>query len=131
MSSKSQKNEQIRQRRLEILEWEKANRNGKNRSIVRDVDSGMPRCIYSGEIGCAVGRLIPDKSLCEKMDADENNTSVNCDFIQNLLPKDVKELGMEFLTDLQCLHDSCDSWDEFGLSESGLQWWNSIKEQHC
>lgn len=120
----------IGQRRLEILEWEKNNRNGKNRSVVGDADTGVPKCLYSGEIGCAVGRLIPDKSLCEKMDASLNS-AVDCDFVQNLLPKDVKELGKDFLADLQCLHDRSDSWDHSGLSESGLEYWNSIKENHC
>jgi hypothetical protein len=121
----------IESRRLEILEWEKANRNSKNRAVADNVDSNYcPRCIYSGEIGCAVGRLIEDKSLCERMDLCEENR-VSSFSIGELLPLEIQELGMNFLSQLQDLHDESSNWNESGLSEVGLEKWNSVKEMYC
>lgn len=119
----------IESRRLEILEWEKANRNSKNRAVVI-VDNNCPRCIYSGEIGCAVGRLVEDKSLCEKMDlCDESR--VNSFSVAKLLPPEIKELGMDFLSQVQDLHDEGCNWDANGLSKEGLEKWETIKTMYC
>jgi hypothetical protein len=121
--------EQIQEKRLEILEWEKANRNSKNRAVVI-MEHNCPRCIYSGEIGCAVGRLITDKSLCERMDLCEESR-VSSFSIMALLPPEIEELGTDFLSQVQDLHDESQNWNEGGLSEVGLEKWNSVKEMYC
>jgi hypothetical protein len=114
----------LKERRLEILEWEKNNRNISNRSTKFD------NCVYSGEIGCAVGRLISDKNLCEKLDSFKT-TSVCGSLVFNSLPENVKELGKPFLIDMQHLHDSEGYWNENGLSESGMSFYEKIKQTTC
>ncbi len=102
----------IQERRLEILKWEKENRNATNRSI-RNTS-----CAYSGEIGCAVGRLIEDKDLCARLDGLEYS-GVFLTPVFNQLPENIKELGKEFLDDLQKLHDRSCNWTVYGLSDWG------------
>lgn len=114
----------IKERRLEILKWEKNNRNIFNRSTKFD------KCIYSGEIGCAIGRLISDKELCEKLDSFKI-TGVYEPFVFNSLPENVKELGKPFLSDIQLLHDNEGYWNENGLSESGMFFYKKIKQTTC
>lgn len=106
----------IKERRLEILKWERENRTSLNRAIDNDLT-----CIYSGEIGCGVGRLIEDKDLCARLDG------LNWDVVSgvclisvfNQLPENVKELDQEFLIDLQKLHDYGHHWNERGLTDDG------------
>ena len=114
----------INERRLEILEWEKNNRNLNNRSE----DGGI--CKYSGPIGCAVGRLIDDKELCEKLDnSKDGNTGVRSVFDQ--LPDSVKELGEDFLARLQYLHDNECYWDDAGPNEYGIHSFITINILDC
>lgn len=112
----------IEERRLEILEWEKNNRNINNRSTANG------GCVYSGEIGCAVGRLIEDKDLCLALD-NEDGSSVYDVFER--FPDNVKGLGMDFLRAVQDLHDTAYHWDESGLTNSGLYRYNEIKKVYC
>lgn len=101
----------IKERRLEILKWERENRNSQNRAINVDLS-----CMYSGEIGCGVGRLIEDKDLCARLDM---LGGVCLTYIFEQLPENVKELDQEFLKDLQKLHDYGHHWDEKGLTDDG------------
>ena len=103
----------IQERRLEILNWEKDNRNINTRSV------GADGCAYAGPIGCAVGRLIDDKKLCAELDA-RIDSSVAAKSLFNSLPNEVQDLGQVFLTDLQRLHDEIRFWNEKGLSSEGL-----------
>jgi hypothetical protein len=112
----------IQQRRLEILEWERDNRNFNNRSYEK-----YKGCTYSGEVGCAVGRLIEDKDLCAELDKSPEPQVM--DQFYNF-PKNVQELGWAFLSDLQNLHDNPYNWDDIGLSPSGLYVWNNIVEKY-
>lgn len=104
----------IKERRKEILQWERENRNSNNRSV----DAATKGCIYSGEIGCGVGRLVDDKDLCARL--DHLAFSAVCQTaIFDQLPENVKELGHGFLMDLQRLHDQRHYWNENGLSDVG------------
>jgi hypothetical protein len=80
-----------------------------------------PNCTYSG-VGCAVGRLIKDKRLCRKL--DKNPTGNSVDEVFTKLPAYVKVYGVDFLSDLQDLHDVASNWTEHGqfrtLSDSGV-----------
>jgi len=105
----------IQERRLEILKWEKENRTSQNRAI----NNNSLACLYSGEIGCGVGRLIEDKDLCARLDSLGNGAGV-CNYsVFEQLPDNVKELGQEFLQDLQKLHDGGHYWTPVGLSDDG------------
>ena len=112
----------INERRLEILEWEKNNRNLNNRSV----DGGI--CKYSGPIGCAVGRLVDDKELCEKLDNRKDGKGTGVRRVFNRLPDSVKELGIDFLSSIQYLHDNDCYWDDAGPNESGIHSFITIEE---
>jgi hypothetical protein len=114
----------IQERRLEILDWEKNNRNINNRSVNSD-----SMCTYSGPIGCAIGRLVSDKDLCYEMDNRVDNTSVNRVF--SSLPEDVRELGKGFLSIVQEFHDTDVNWNENGLTSCGMGNYDYIKENYC
>ncbi len=65
-------------------------------------------CTYSGgSTGCAVGRLIP-KKLRVQWDKEFNEQSIDSifDICEEKLPKKLTSLGMDFLVDLQNLHDN-------------------------
>lgn len=117
----------IEQRRLEILDWEKNNRNLNNRSTEGE---GTVRCMYSGPIGCAVGRLIDDKELCAELDADDDG-AVYEPYVFAQLPYHIKELGQDFLNDLQNLHDNSQAWNENGLSSRGKELYEKTKARWC
>jgi hypothetical protein len=104
----------IQERRLEILKWEKDNRTSQNRAI-----NNTLACLYSGEIGCGVGRLIEDKDLCARLDSFGGVAGVCNHLVFEQLPENVKELGQRFLMDLQKLHDFGHYWTPNGLSDDG------------
>lgn len=123
--------ETLKQKQLRIL-TETASAYIKD---TRSITSGG-QCVYfkEGTQGCAVGRLIADKELCKKLDAkfDENgklNTTTSAKGVFDRLPQDVQELGVEFLTRLQGLHDDLNEryWDDLGLTEDGKVYVESIK----
>lgn len=113
----------IQERRLEVLEWEKNNRNINNRST-----NESSLCSYAGPIGCAIGRLVVDKDLCRMM--DQMDDSAAC-AIFHMLPGDVQELGIGFLGAVQEFHDRVVNWDEKGPTPRGIGHYNHIKSDYC
>ena len=101
----------------EIIDWERQNRNSTNRG------TKSYGCIYSpteSSPGCAVGRLIADKVLCDQLDEEGYkgiNTSIRCVF--DKLPLEIQDLGKRFLAELQRWHDNELNFTETGLSEQG------------
>ncbi len=75
-------------------------------------------CHYYGLVGCAIGRLIPDKQLCRHLD-NEGKSSVEEDDIFQQLPEELQAYGQDFLAALQKLHDDKLNWDCLGLSTMG------------
>jgi len=83
-------------------------------------------CRYLGESldkphsdGCAVGRLLtPELRL--QFDRMFPDKTVHYKPLFNLLPQEVQAYGVDFLGDLQNLHDFSSYWDENGLSKDGL-----------
>ena len=129
----------IKERRKEILQWERDNRNSNNRSVDAktkgciysgEIGCAAKGCIYSGEIGCAVGRLIEDKDLCSRLDNSALSGVCRTE-VFNQLPENVKELGQEFLQDLQKLHDNYQYWNENGLSDSGNKIMMQLETRWC
>ena len=116
----------IKERIKEILQWERDNRNSNNRSV----DANTKGCTYSGEIGCAVGRLVEDKDLCSRLDNSALSGVCRTE-VFNQLPENVKELGQEFLQDLQKLHDNYQYWNENGLSDSGNKIMMQLETRWC
>lgn len=90
-------------------------------------------CLYYKDenTGCSVGRLIPDKELCKKLD-DFAMSSVSSDDVFNLLPEQLKVLGQEFLAELQSIHDNDEFWvNGGGLSDKGKLEYEYIKRSFC
>lgn len=89
------------------------------------------RCTYSPteeSKGCAIGRLITDKNICTELDF--KNQPIGADSAFNILPIEIKELGQDFLRNLQLLHDLPYYWLESGLSEEGLNKVNHLKLEY-
>jgi hypothetical protein len=113
----------IQERRLEILKWEKENRTSQNRAVDKSL-----ACRFSGEFGCGVGRLIEDKDLCARLDSLGGEAGVCNQLVFEQLPDNVKELGQNFLLDLQKLHDGGHYWTPNGLSDDGNDFMTRLEE---
>jgi hypothetical protein len=114
---------QLKELRLEFLNetinfFNSTNRSFKNKG-----------CHYylEGKDGCAIGRKITDKDLCRELDKMLDSSVSNIEVFESL-PMELKILGMTFLKKVQLLHDIGTHWDEHGISESGKQYVNEIKE---
>lgn len=119
----------IQQRRMEILEWERDNRNLTNRSQPDDLVSCHYKALPGKPFGCAVGRLL-DENTAEALD-QMPESSVGRPDIFNMLPQHVKDLGSLFLKDLQLLHDISSNWTTEGLSEEGMEFFQNMVRFHC
>lgn len=102
----------IKQRQLHVLEDTCNHFNINNRSVKNT------RCVYGG-VGCAIGRLIENKSLCEFLDTCAPSTISNKNVFEKI-PESLQELGIEFLRELQLLHDDSANWYIAGLNDRGL-----------
>jgi hypothetical protein len=119
----------VQQRRMEILEWERDNRNLANRSQPDDLVSCHYKALLGKPFGCAVGRLL-DEDLAEALDQMPESSVARPD-IFNMLPQSVKDLGFLFLKDLQLLHDISSNWTTEGLSEEGMGIFENMVKVHC
>ena len=100
----------------------------------RCLDGGF--CLYSpinacnnNSEGCAIGRHLTPK-LQLLLDKTENNSSVGNGKVFKKLPKWMRELGQDFLSDMQELHDEEYNWDEGGLTELGKERVQEIKSEY-
>lgn len=97
---------------------------------------GAVNCYYSPKNadkigiseGCAIGRHLKD-SLKEKLD-DTEESGVNTTVIFNKLPKKLRQLGQDFLTDIQILHDLQVYWNSKGLTKAGKEYYKAIKQKY-
>jgi hypothetical protein len=91
--------------------------NSNNRAV--DI-SGVCRYLMTKDCEirkCAVGILIPDELLTPEW----GDIIGSVDMIFTKLPKEVQDLGSDFLAYIQSLHDSDSNWDEKGLSYTGKE----------
>jgi len=113
----------IRQRKL--LDETVNHFNKNNRASV--FDKMYSRCKYSHEYngGCAIGRLLSREAAEE---CDRIGGTVLFPIIVDLLPPEVRELDVEFLREIQILHDDManENWNDDGLSEQGFDKYKSI-----
>lgn len=84
-------------------------------------------CFYDGsrntEVesqGCAIGRILP-KELAKQLDDEYTFGSKLSDVVDvyHLLPIEIQDYGVQFLSRLQQIHDANDYWDGNGLTEAG------------
>ena len=109
------------------------------RSLDTEMNPGLhlddANCIYSPHgksQGCAIGRLIP-KALANSFDSrtesiEEFGTPIVKD-IFNELPTQLQELGINYLTNLQILHDSPFHWNEEGLTDRGEEFVEEFRQK--
>ncbi len=116
-------NEQLKQKRIKVLNDTISFFNSENRCTEDNT-----RCTYylAGKSGCAIGRLIEDKQLCVTLDG-MISPGVSNERVFNMLPKKIKELGIDFLYELQKLHDYSYNWCIEGLSDNGKDSVDEIK----
>ncbi len=102
------------EKQLAVLNETIAFYNSANRSIN---NTGHGACMYINNKGnkCAIGRLVTDE-LARTLEA---NMLKSASDIFHLLPKEVQDLGLNFLEHLQVLHDNSHVWNTTGLTRDG------------
>lgn len=121
----------IQQKRLQYLEKTINHFNSTNRAVL--IENGYKKgCLYSHQYngGCAIGREIPQE-LAIQLDDYKAGAGVSNPNIFAKLPDYLKELGQQFLIDLQRLHDGCKNWCKTGLSKAGKLRAAEIKRNYC
>jgi hypothetical protein len=73
-------------------------------------------CYYREDTNnsCAIGREL-SVNKCNELEAE----NVDIYSLETLLPKRLRDMGINFLSAVQNLHDNADWWNETGLSETG------------
>ena len=127
-------NQELINKQLAFLEEGVAyySENPKERRCITNSQSGGFRCTYSPATigntiseGCFIGRKLPSE-LALKLDYMAPSKTFSDVF--DLFPNDLKELGIDFLTDCQVLHDKSVYWTNTGLSELGDYAYERLKE---
>ncbi len=113
----------LKEKQLKLLVETSEHFNSGNRSVSKYNNL----CTYGG-VGCAIGRLILEKSLCDELDK-MGDTSVYNKRIFDLLPLYLRELGEDFLGAIQDLHDNKLHWANDGMSEAGRLRFAEIKRK--
>jgi hypothetical protein len=124
MNKKMTQND-IKKARRALLDETISHFNLNNRGITKD------GCSYAA--GCAVGRKINSR-LAKKLDKVidiTGDSSVSCPEVFNQLPKKLQVLGVDFLSELQQLHDSGQNWNDKGLSVIGESSVEAIIQRFC
>lgn len=117
----------IKKRQRDFLSETVNHFNNKNRSVIYG-KHGDKKCLYvpieGKSDGCAIGRHIADKKLCEKLDIEGEigDSNAFC-----MLPDNLQELGEDFLSEVQTLHDTDINWNDNGISTLGQYQADSIK----
>lgn len=122
----------IKEKQLAFLEETVNHYNSTNRCV----NTSNGECYYHPATldlegvsqGCAIGRHL-DPELAKRLDIEFNRVPVSDDKVFVLLPDNLKELGEEFLSHIQLLHDTDPYWNTTGLSKQGEIFVDRIKEQ--
>ena len=121
------KNSNLSYTRQQLLDNTKKRYNSYNRAV-----NNNEECLYITENNnrCAIGiELTPN--TCHKLNQVkptlEGGTSVRNKEIFNTLPKRLQDMGEDFLSDIQSLHDCGWYWNSEGLTQDGLSKVNQIK----
>lgn len=124
----------LSKKRLALLEETVAFFKLDNLCMTSKDERGTCKYYIKGKAGCAIGRKIKSIKLKKELDANVNSfggsvTGVGNDVVFNKLPKDLQELGQQFLKSIQKLHDTLPNWDENGISAEGLKDVEKIKTE--
>lgn len=83
----------------------------------RSTDGSRCKYLNNDDRRCAIGIEL-NKPLARRLDMIEPNGVIN-DEVFKLLPKRLKKMGKDFLSEVQVLHDNRQYWTEEGLSRQG------------
>lgn len=88
----------------------------------------LNHCLYKTKDGkkCMIGRYISDENYDVKLE----NLTIHNERIQKSIPKNILELGVEFLHRMQLLHDHDHFWNKDGLTEQGKLELKTIIKDH-
>ena len=107
--------------KLEILEETANFYNSNNR--------GEYKYLTSDGKTCAVGRCLIDPKVFMK----EYIGSIDSDYAKEILEDNLKEEyrghSNSFWLDLQMFHDNSSLWEENGMSENGITYYNNLKKK--
>ena len=87
----------------------------------RSMLSNYGLCAYRDHDGlkCAVGALIPDDFYDVYMNVVHNTSSV-INLMRNIPELKIEEVNLDFLDELQRIHDNRIYWDENGFNGKGI-----------
>ncbi len=123
--------ENLKEKQLKVLNDTVNHFNKGNRSV-SNVHNNSSGCWYAPQndttTGCAIGRLIEDKSICRIL--DKRGAYISEENAFDLLPAELQALGQGFLINLQQLHDYGGNWNQTGLSEEGKREVEIIKNRY-
>lgn len=126
--NKKKKLENLQKRRLAFLE-ETVKFYSQDPKKLRNVDdNGI--CYYAPRNkspGCAIGRHLNVK-VAKKLDKDGGG---QVDIVKDWLPQKLKNLGLDFLQEVQRFHDCYRYWNNHGLSGMGEIELEDIKKLYC
>lgn len=100
--------------------------NSNNLSMGSDY---MCKYLDSKNRKCAIGRFLSDK-LCNILDNMPTPSVMNLIAFEKL-PNWMREMGRDFLCNVQRLHDGTLSWDDKGLSKIGLERLKDLENEYC
>lgn len=120
----------ITQRRLNFLNDTVAYYTSHDRSVKKDYYNQRV-CMYApandNTAGCAIGRHLP-LELAQSLDS---KTSTHVIEVFEYLPNWMQEMGKEFLSEIQKLHDHDSNWTEKRLTDLGIRNMNLIRTSFC
>ena len=96
-------------------------------------------CSYSPSInhiptseGCAIGRHLDGDVKIKFDESSYGSISMIAKYNKDafaLAPQWMQDMDIDFLMDIQVLHDKSDYWNETGLTEMGEEYVNQIKNK--
>lgn len=98
--------------------------------------SDFGNCFYSpqdsDQTGCAIGRFMTPENaqLADNLGgADGLNYKTMYSIYRSLIPEFMLEWNLDFLDNVQRLHDNSEYWNKTGLSEQGKKYLQEIKKR--
>lgn len=116
----------LKEKQLEFLNDTTSHFNSDNRAV-----GAYNFCIYghSANGGCAIGRHC-SAELANRFDLIGLNHPMGVRSLFDKLPEHLQELEVDFLEDVQTLHDFAENWESDGLSEIGKHAAEQIKNNY-
>lgn len=127
--------EYLRQKRREFLDdtvmYYSADVSRRAVVAIDGPKDGEPKsaCKYRTSDGrkCAVGRHVHDDAYDILMEGH----SINTEAMKKYLPEKILSLGIDFLQEIQQLHDCDDNWNDKGISLQGKTVAETMMSQYC